>query len=117
MEEIYLNLSQMLKALSDPKRLKITDMLSCGEICACQILNYFQVTQPTLSHDMKVLIAAGIVKNRREGKNIYYSLNEDIPAKLTRLLTQIFTKKESCICEDSGCQCKEGDDEKSISRD
>jgi ArsR family transcriptional regulator len=108
MEEIYTNLSQTLKALSDPKRLKITDMLSCGEICACQILDYFQVTQPTLSHDMKVLMDAGIVKSRREGKNIYYSLDEKNLEKLSQSLTRIFTKKEHCVCEDLNCNCGEG---------
>lgn len=108
MEEIYTDLSTALKALSDSKRLKITDMLSCGEICACQILDYFQVTQPTLSHDMKVLMDAGIVTSRRDGKNIYYSLNEKNLMKLSQFLTQIFTKKEHCICDDMECKCVEG---------
>ena len=43
------------KALADPTRLEIVDMLSCGELCACKILERFQITQPTLSHHMKIL--------------------------------------------------------------
>lgn len=108
MEPIYLDISKALKALSDPKRLKIIDMLSCGEICACKILEYFNITQPTLSHDMKVLIDAGIVTSRREGKNIYYSLQTEHLQALTEQLHQIFTKKEHCICEDLGCRCEGG---------
>ena len=61
MEKIYLDLSKMLKAISDPKRLRIIDMLSCGELCGCELLDAFHITQPTLSHDMKVLKEAGLV--------------------------------------------------------
>lgn len=61
MESVYLETSKILKAIADPKRLKIVDMLSCGELCACKILEAFHITQPTLSHDMKVLLAAGVV--------------------------------------------------------
>lgn len=73
MENIYTETA--IKALSDPKRLRIVDMLSCGELCACQILEACHVTQPALSHDMKLLVEAGIVNDRSEGKNIYYSLD------------------------------------------
>ena len=64
MEKIYTETAKILKALSDPKRLRIVDMLSCGELCACQILEAFHVTQPTLSHDMK-LLAARVTRNGR----------------------------------------------------
>ncbi|MFV0314416.1 MAG: ArsR/SmtB family transcription factor, partial [Anaerotignum sp.] len=49
----------------------IVDMLSCGELCACKILEKFNFTQPTLSHHMKILSEAKIVTLRREGKNTY----------------------------------------------
>lgn len=51
----YEEMSVILKALADPKRLKIIDLLSCGSLCACDILDHFEFTQPTLSHHMKVL--------------------------------------------------------------
>ena len=54
MESCYEKNSKILKALSDPNRLKIIDILSCGERCACEILEHFDFTQPTLSHHMKV---------------------------------------------------------------
>ena len=90
MEKIYTETAKILKALSDPKRLRIVDMLSCGELCACQILEAFHVTQPTLSHDMKLLVEAGIVKDRRDGKNIYYSLDEEVLGELQNRLSVMF---------------------------
>ena len=54
--------AKIIKALSDPSRLKIIDILSCGEKCACDILEHFDFTQPTLSHHMKVLMDCGTCK-------------------------------------------------------
>ena len=98
MEQIYIDISKMLKAISEPKRLRIVDMLSCGELCACKILEEFNITQPTLSHDMRVLVEAGIVKDRREGKNIYYSLNRDALETMHQNLGRMFEDKPDCIC-------------------
>ena len=75
MEIRYLKMAKAFKALSDPKRVKIIDMLACGEMCACMLLKCFEITQPTLAHDMKVLTDADIVTSRREGKKTIYSLN------------------------------------------
>lgn len=75
MDVNYVEYAKVFKALSDPKRLQIIDMLSGGELCACKILEAFQITQPTLSHDMKILYDAGLVIPRKEGKWTHYSLN------------------------------------------
>lgn len=104
MERIYTDTAKILKAISDPKRLKIVDMLSCGELCACRILEAFHITQPTLSHDMKVLIEAGIVSDRREGKNIYYTLKTKDLNVFQQTLEHIFADKEDCICH-KGTSC------------
>ena len=64
----YENLSKKLRVISDPKRLKIIDMLSCDELCACEILEKFGITQPTLSYDMRKLEEAGLVTSRRMGR-------------------------------------------------
>lgn len=98
MEQIYIDTAKVLKALSDPKRLRIIDMLSCGELCACRILEAFHITQPTLSHDMKVLIEAKIVHDRREGKNIFYSIDRENLAKVRQTLGAICAQKSDCIC-------------------
>ncbi len=50
----YLGLSKIMKAIAEPNRLQILDMISTGEKCACDILDNFDFTQPTLSHHMKV---------------------------------------------------------------
>ena len=56
------------KALSDTKRLEIVQMLSDGEKCGCKILDKFNITQPTLSHHMKILVDCGLVNDCKEGK-------------------------------------------------
>ena len=104
MEKIYVDTAKMLKAISDPKRLRIVDMLSCGELCGCVILEAFHITQPTLSHDMRVLMEAGIVNARREGKNTFYSLNQDRLAAFKDTLHQITTPKANCICHSGECR-------------
>ena len=98
LEQIYIDTAKILKAISDPKRLRIVDMLSCGELCACKILEAFHITQPTLSHDMRVLIEAGVVKDRREGKNIFYSLNRERLTEFENTLHGITIPKANCIC-------------------
>ena len=103
MEQVYIDTAKILKAISDPKRLRIVDMLSCGELCACKILEAFQITQPTLSHDMKVLIEAGIVSDRREGKNIYYSLCNERLTDFLDTMQEITTRKADCICNSESC--------------
>jgi ArsR family transcriptional regulator len=63
------------KALSDPNRLAVFSLLSCCELCACDILKQLDIHQTTLSHHMKVLADCGLVRTRRDGKCIYYALN------------------------------------------
>lgn len=98
MEQVYLDTSKVLKAISDPKRLRIVDMLSCGELCACVIQEEFNITQPTLSHDMKVLLDAGIVNARKDWKNTYYSLNVVFLEQFTDTLSKMFHPTPDCIC-------------------
>ena len=103
LEQVYMDTAKILKAISDPKRLRIVDMLSCGELCACKILEAFRITQPTLSHDMRVLIEAGIVNDRREGKNIFYSLDQERLTTFLDTLRGITTPKANCICHSGAC--------------
>ena len=98
-KEIILH-SKLFKALADPKRLQVIMMLSCGEMCACQLLEAFEITQPTLSHDMRVLQDAGLVSSRREGKWIYYTLRTDTFESLMDYLHTISKHDEDGICND-----------------
>ena len=94
----YKEYAQLFKVLSDPNRLMIVDMLSCGELCACVILEKFNITQPTLSHHMKSLCDSGLVVGRKEGKWMYYSLSEKAVQACRNVLTEVTSHKENCIC-------------------
>lgn len=64
---------KVLKALADANRLHILELLGRGEQCACVLLGNLALSQPTLSHHMKILCDAGLVASRKEGKWIYYT--------------------------------------------
>lgn len=104
MEDKYLEGARIFKALGDPKRVMIVDMLSCGELCACKILEKFKMSQPTLSHHMKLLCECGLVKGRNEGKWTYYSQDPESIQRIRQFLCDITTESETCICrEDLNC--------------
>lgn len=103
----YENTAKILKALAEPKRLQIIDILSCGESCACDILEHFDFSQPTLSHHMKVLMEANLVVLRKDGLWNHYSLNLKECNKLMLLLMNTITDTEDCICKEMlKCNCK-----------
>ena len=93
----------VFKALSDNNRLKIIDMLSCScsEMCACHLLEKFDITQPTLSHHMKTLIDANIVNSRKQGSWNYYSINQEKIAQIIKFINNITTDNGNCSC---GCK-------------
>ncbi len=66
----------LFKALADETRLKIVGLLSKKQLCACDILEYFAITQPTLSYHMKILGECGLVESQREGAWVHYTLNQ-----------------------------------------
>jgi len=98
--EIYKEYARLFKALSDPNRLMIADMLSCGELCACVILEKFNITQPTLSHHMKILCDCKLVSGRKEGKWTHYSLNSETVRDFRTFLEEVTTTKKDCICRE-----------------
>ena len=106
MIEKYADRARWFKALSDPNRLMIVDMLSCGELCACVILEKFNITQPTLSHHMKTLCDCGLVNGRKDGKWTYYSLNGETVRDFKAFLEEATTSKQNCICHNEN---NEGD--------
>jgi len=66
--------STVFDALGDPSRLKILDFLRGGEKCACDIVPTVGFAQPTVSRHLKVLIDCGILKRRKEGNRMLYSV-------------------------------------------
>jgi ArsR family transcriptional regulator len=78
-------LSRQFAALADPVRLRILSVLATapgGAICACDLVGPVGKSQPTVSHHLKVLKAAGLVTAQRDGKNIWYAV---MPAALDAL--------------------------------
>lgn len=67
----------VFKALCDENRVRILKLLLSGEKCACVLLEDMGITQPTLSHHMKILCDSGIVAGRKEGKWMHYSISEE----------------------------------------
>ncbi|MBR2591171.1 MAG: winged helix-turn-helix transcriptional regulator [Clostridia bacterium] len=68
--------AKVFKALSDESRVKIVLMLSSGATNACDFMDELNISQPTLSHHLKILSEAGIVQMQKEGKWRIYSLSE-----------------------------------------
>ena len=75
MQQVHHDLARIAKALSDDNRLRILDSLREGEKCACELLTDLRISQPTLSHHMKILCDAGLVSCRRDSRWAYYSTN------------------------------------------
>ncbi|WP_172134972.1 metalloregulator ArsR/SmtB family transcription factor [Adlercreutzia sp. ZJ473] len=67
----------LFKALGDENRLRILELIAAKEdLCACRILDELEITQPTLSHHMKILKDAGLVNARKQGRWMHYSISD-----------------------------------------
>ena len=99
MNKSYAKYVPVFKAISDETRLKIIDMLSCGEMCACNILEEFSISQSTLSYHMKILTESGMVNATRDGAWMRYTLNKDRTNEVMSFFADITSEKEDCICK------------------
>ena len=77
-------LARLLKALADPTRLKLVSLVAAhgGEACVCELTEHLGLTQPTISHHLKILVGAGIFTRDKRGVWAYYAL---IPAAMDAL--------------------------------
>jgi ArsR family transcriptional regulator, arsenate/arsenite/antimonite-responsive transcriptional repressor len=78
-------LATVFKALGDPVRIRLVSLIGAhqgGEVCVCDLTTAFDLTQPTISHHLKVLRSAGIIDSERRGTWVYYRL---VPAALDRV--------------------------------
>ena len=75
---------EVLKALSDETRLEIVRLLLDGERCVCQIFPHVKRTQSTVSTQLATLEKAGLIKSRREGKKIFYKINDNRVKKILK---------------------------------
>ncbi len=91
----------IFKAFCDENRIRIIKLLRSGEKCACKLLEEINVTQPTLSHHMKILCDAEIVIGRKEGKWTHYSISEKGVEQAKECL-QLLTARDD-ECENKSC--------------
>jgi len=76
-EETFYDLSDLFKAIGDSTRIKILWALDENELCVCDIAYLLNMTQSAISHQLRVLKQAELVKSRREGKIVFYSLADE----------------------------------------
>ncbi|BEP27972.1 ArsR/SmtB family transcription factor [Helicovermis profundi] len=75
-EDEAINLAEFFKVFSDPTRVKIIHALFQSEMCVCDISAVLDMTQSAISHQLRVLKSSKLVKYRKEGKSVYYSLDD-----------------------------------------
>lgn len=83
-EDQAADLARVFKALGDPVRLRLLSMIASreGEVCVCEMTPAFELSQPTISHHLKLLRQAGLIDCERRGTWVYYWV---LPAALARL--------------------------------
>ncbi|MCR5387855.1 MAG: metalloregulator ArsR/SmtB family transcription factor [Lachnospiraceae bacterium] len=75
--EVLADLSELFKMFADQSRIRILYSLFDKEICVCDIAEALDMTQSAVSHQLRLLKQSKLVKSRRDGKQIYYSLDDD----------------------------------------
>lgn len=91
----------LFKAFCDENRIRIMKLLRNGEKCACKLLEEINITQPTLSHHMKILCDSGIVVGRKEGKWMHYSISVEGAKVAVDCLKELTSL--DCGCENKSC--------------
>ncbi len=84
-DEVLYDLAELFKIFGDSTRVKILYALLEGELCVCDLAKLMEVSQSAVSHQLRVLKSSKLVKFRREGKTVYYSLADE---HVTRILNQ-----------------------------
>lgn len=96
------DLARLLKALADPTRLRLVSMVAAhegGEACVCELTEPLGLTQPTVSHHLKILVEAGIFTRDKRGVWAYYAL---VPSALDALSAILSTTGEQLSCASAG---------------
>lgn len=89
-----MTLNHAFKALSDPTRRKILDLLKERDMTAGEIADQFQMTKPSISHHLSLLKQADLVWDERQGQHIYYSLNTTVFQDLLKWVLQFSAEKD-----------------------
>lgn len=83
-------MSRVFKALSHPTRLKILKILNARDMCVCEVMTVLNATQSTTSHHLNILENMGLIKERREGKWVFYGISDS--KMLKNMIEQIYHK-------------------------
>ena len=89
--ELY-DLSELFKVFGDSTRIRILFVLFEAEVCVCDLANALNMTQSAISHQLRILKANKLVKSRREGKSVFYSLSDDHVRTLLLWVSNILKK-------------------------
>ena len=93
---MYKQESDVFKALSDPTRIQILELLIQGEACGCDLLQRVSVSQPTLSYHLSVLTRANLITYKPEGTKHHYHVNTNVLSNVIRFLNQIQFSTTTC---------------------
>lgn len=93
-EDIIFDLSNLYKVFSDETRLRILNALLISELCVCDISDLLEMTHSSISHQLKVLREMKLVKAKKVGKSVYYSLKDDHIQKIIEIGVEHINEKE-----------------------
>ncbi|NJD18994.1 MAG: metalloregulator ArsR/SmtB family transcription factor [Gemmatimonadetes bacterium] len=97
----------LLSALADEKRLRIVEILRGGERCVCHIQPALDISQPLLSHHLRVLREAGLVRDRRQGRWIHYALVPEVLGELGSWAGGVGRDAEATADEACAAACRD----------
>jgi len=93
------------KALSDPNRLQIIQMITDQERCACKLLEHFNITQPTLSHHIRILSDCNLIRTRKDGKWSHYSMNMETMEAYKTYVNTLYIAALASTESNGDCNC------------
>ena len=84
-EDLLYDVSELFKVFGDSTRIRILSVLLIEELCVCDICSLLNMTKSAVSHQLRILRQTKLVKNRRSGKEVYYSLDDDHVSSIINL--------------------------------
>ncbi len=95
-------LIRVFKALSDETRMRMLHLLCDGELCVCEIMQALEISQTRASRNLGILRDAGLLKDRRDGQWVHYSVNREVAAEYLKLLELVpsLLREDETMVED-----------------
>src|SRR5262245_18845919 len=91
MPRVAMRINDVFKALADPTRREILQLLRERELTAGELAEHFPISRPSMSHHFAILKAADLISDRREGQQIYYALNTSVVEDLLAMMWGLFS--------------------------